>query len=95
MIKTRIRIRRNGMDILRQGVLNAHMVFEEGRRTKSAYGTPFGTIHLEIQTDRYILEEEEGRISVRVCYRLDADGQSLSDCTVSMQITSAQEIETL
>lgn len=43
-----IKISRKGMEVRKKGVVNVHMVFEQGKKNMTYYTTPYGTIEMGI-----------------------------------------------
>ena len=41
-----IKISRKGMEVRKKGVVNVHMVFEQGKKNMTYYTTPYGTIEM-------------------------------------------------
>lgn len=75
------------LEVTKKGTVNVTMRFEQNRKSRTTYHTPFGSILLEIDTRTLeIIPEEEGmRISVN--YVLCADGQPLSECEIQMKMS--------
>ena len=43
-----IKMSPNGVEVRKQGQVNVHMVFEEGKKNKTFYNTPYGTLQMGI-----------------------------------------------
>ena len=43
-----IKISQKGMEVRKKGVVNVHMVFEQGKKNMTYYTTPYGTIEMGI-----------------------------------------------
>lgn len=80
--KNRIKCKDKLVELTRQGLMQTHMVFEEGKKHMTRYVTPYGEILLGIDTRQIILEEQEDNITITVEYVLEADGAYLSDCKI-------------
>ena len=80
--KNRIKCKGNRLELIRQGILNTHMVFEEGKTHMTPYQTPYGQMVLGIVTRSVKLMEREKEIRIEVDYQLEADGQYLSDSRI-------------
>lgn len=74
------------LEVIKNGVISANMVFEENKRNLSVYTTPFGPIHMGITATAYVLREEEKRLSVDVRYVLDMNDAYASDCELHMEV---------
>lgn len=84
--KNRIKFRDNMLELTRQGLLNTHMIFEEGKKHMTAYQTPYGQMLLGIETKKVLIEEQEKVIRVEAEYMLEADGAYLSDSNIVINI---------
>ena len=88
VIKNRIRIREDFMEIRKEGLLRARMVFEKNKKTMTDYDTPFGRFRLVIETKSFELRETEDLIRLQVVYRMEINAQPAADCTVYLQIAA-------
>lgn len=43
-----IKMSPKGMEVRKKGVVNVHMVFEQGKKNMTYYSTPYGTIEMGI-----------------------------------------------
>lgn len=74
------------LEVIKNGVISANMLFEENKKNLSVYMTPFGPIRMGITATAYHLREEEGRLSVDVRYVLDMNDAHASDCELHMEV---------
>lgn len=81
-VRNRIKCKDKLVELTRQGLMQTHMVFEEGQKHVTQYVTPYGEISLGIDTKRIALEEQAHSITITVEYVLEADGAYLSDCKI-------------
>lgn len=79
------------LEVLKKGLVNVHMVFEENKKNMTSYMTPYGNILIGIDTGSIFVEEEEKKIHVEVAYTLEANYQYLADCRIEMNIQSREE----
>ncbi len=84
--KNRIKFRNDLLELNRKGLLETHMVFEEGRTHMTNYVTPYGQLLLGINTKRIQMQEQEKCIVVTVEYRLEADGEYLTDSRIELRV---------
>ncbi len=84
--KNVIKFRENSLDLMRKGLINTHMVFEENKKNMTNYATPYGDILIGIDAERVHLEEEEERIRVDVEYALEINYEHMADCHITMSI---------
>lgn len=88
IVKNTIKIRPEGLDIIKRGSSNVHMVFEKDRKNLSCYATPFGEMMIGINTNDICIAEEEDRLNVRVAYSLDINYQHVSECSIVLDVHS-------
>ena len=81
-----IKMSPNGVEVRKQGQVNVHMVFEEGKKNKTFYNTPYGT--LGISATGLELKESEDGIQMKVDYALDMNEEHVADCYLTVQAQS-------
>ena len=59
-----IKISPKGMEVRKKGVVNVHMVFEQGKKNMTYYTTPYGTIEMGIAATNMNLEENDGSLDM-------------------------------
>ena len=59
IIKNTIKIRPEGLDIIKRGSSSVHMTFEKDRKNLSCYATPFGEMMIGINTNDILIAEDE------------------------------------
>lgn len=87
-IRNTVKISENMMEIRKQGIAMAHMVFEKDKKTLTRYATPVGEMIIEVTTNEIEMKEEEHSLRVRVNYALDINYEHVSDCKIIMDIRS-------
>lgn len=78
----------NGVEVRKQGQVNVHMVFEEGKKNKTFYNTPYGTLQMGISATGLELKESEDGIQMKVDYALDMNEEHVADCYLTVQAQS-------
>lgn len=81
-----IKVSPRGMEVRKKGVVNTHMVFEQGKRTLTDYATPVGTIQMGISATRLSLEEKENSLDIQVEYALDMNESFMANCCLVVQV---------
>lgn len=76
------------VEIIKQGMNNAQMVFEENMKTTSSYETPYGELVVGIDTTKIEINESEEEITISLCYGLDMNYNHVADCSVDLKITA-------
>ena len=77
------------MEVRKQGVINVHMVFEQGKKNMTYYTTPYGTLQMGIAATGMDLQETEDGINMTVDYSLDMNEEHVADCCLSVIAQSA------
>ena len=80
-----IKMSPKGMEVRKKGVVNVHMVFEQGKKNMTYYTTPYGTIEMGIAATNLNLEEKEGGLNMKVDYALDMHQEHVADCYLAIQ----------
>ena len=74
-----------GMEVRKKGVVNVHMVFEQGKKNMTFYTTPYGTIEMGIAATNLDLKENESGLNMKVDYALDMNQGHVADCCLAFQ----------
>ena len=83
-----IKMSPNGVEVRKQGQVNVHMVFEEGKKNKTFYNTPYGTLQMGISATGLELKESEDGIQMKVDYALDMNEAHVAACYLTVQAQS-------
>ena len=87
-IENRLKIGEGSLEVTKKGLIRTHMVFEKGRKTKTPYETPFGSIEMEFATSKVLLQESEEFMDLQVCYSMEMDNVFLADCSIRVNVKS-------
>ncbi len=79
-----MKFRDSYLEVSRKGEINARMIFETNKKTKSYYGTPFGVMNIGISTTSVELHEQEDSIGVTANYALEINDDYIADCRISL-----------
>ena len=71
-----IKISPKGIEVRKKGIVNVHMVFEQGKKNMTYYTTPYGTIEMGIAATNMNLKED---------YALDMNQEHVADCCLAIQ----------
>lgn len=88
-----IKMSSEGVEIRKQGQVNVHMVFEQGKKNKTFYNTPYGTLQMGIAATDLELKESEDDIQMKVDYALDMNEEHVADCYLTVQAQSKDSDE--
>ena len=80
-----IKISPKGIEVRKKGIVNVHMVFEQGKKNMTYYTTPYGTIEMGIAATNMNLKEDESGLNMRVDYALDMNQEHVADCYLAIQ----------
>lgn len=86
--KNKIKISDKTVEIMKNGVTNAHMIFEKNKKNLTYYDTPYGQILVTVNTTELSVSEQEDEIDIVIDYELDINHEPLADCNIRMRITS-------
>lgn len=86
IIKNRIKLSDTGMEIQKKGSVNANMVFQQGKKNTSWYGTPMGNMLAGIEVTDMDVREQENLIEVDVGYELEMNYEKVADSRIHIRI---------
>ena len=81
-----IKISSRGMEVRKKGVVNTHMVFEQGKKNMTYYSTPYGTLQMGIAATNLELMESEENLQMKADYALDMNEEHVADCYLAIQV---------
>lgn len=93
VVRNTIKIHPGCLDIIKKGVTNVHMTFEEDKKNIACYATPFGDMMVGINTSRILIDESEHQLKVKVDYSLDINYEHVSDCNIVVAVQSKDKAE--
>lgn len=88
-----LKISEKQIDIIKKGVNNVHMIFEVNAKNTTLYETPYGDLQIGIYTTLIDIKEEEDKIIIEINYSLDINYSKVSDCQITLKITSKKSIQ--
>ena len=75
-----IKLSPQGVEVRKQGQVNVHMVFEQGKKNMTLYSTPFGTLQMGIAATGLEMMEDMNDEHVADCYlTVQAQSKDLGD----------------
>ena len=83
--KKKKKISPKGIEVRKKGIVNVHMVFEQGKKNMTYYTTPYGTIEMGIAATNMNLKEDESGLNMKVDYALDMNQEHVADCCLAIQ----------
>lgn len=89
IILNTIIVKKNRIEIIKEGMVNSKMIFANNGRFKTMYSTPFGSLEMDIETKLLLIDMNEGEINVYVEYVLYVDGNRSSNSKMRIHIMEA------
>ena len=86
MIKNKVRIANDKLEIMKSGLSNTHMIFEKDKMNITQYETPYGDLLVGTHTKDMQVDVTEEKIHVHVNYALDVNSETVADCNIEMNI---------
>lgn len=86
MIKNKVRIANDKLEIMKSGLSNTHMIFEKDKINITQYETPYGDLVVGTHTKDMQLDVTDEKIDVHVNYALDVNSEKIADCNIVMNI---------
>ena len=86
MIKNKVRIANDKLEIMKSGLSNTHMIFEKDKINITQYETPYGDLLVGTHTKDMQVDVTEEKIHVHVNYALDVNSETVADCNIEMNI---------
>lgn len=88
VIKTRITLQGEWMEVQKKGPASSSMVFEADKKHTSWYNTPFGNLMMGIEVTDMNVVEKENLIEVRVDYGLEVNYDRVADSRIRIRVMS-------
>ena len=86
IIKNRLKLSDSAMEIHKTGPMRTSMVFENGKKNMSWYGTPYGNMLAGIEVTGMDVQESEDLIDVNIDYILEMNYEHVSDAAIHIRI---------
>lgn len=83
-INTLIKVEDEMVQIIKKGIQNSRMIFKAGEVTKSAVGTMYGLMDLDIDTRELLIVVSDDRIKVKLDYALKLQESILNECKMNI-----------
>ena len=88
--RTRIKIKKDRVELSKKGGIAVVMTFVEGEKNISNYRTPFGNLIVGIDTTKISFEEEEERMRLGILYHLNMNYDFVAECNISIDVRSKE-----
>ena len=81
-----VKMSESSMEVRKKGLVNVHMVFQEGKRNMAFYTTPMGTMQLGISATGLGFVRDDSTMEMHVDYSLDLNDQHVADCMINIEV---------
>lgn len=88
--KNILKVKGKSFELTKRGLVNVHMVFEEGQKSMTNYTTPFGDILMGMDTRKVdmVLDDAGDKMQICIEYALEVNYEFLADCQIEIDIVS-------
>ncbi len=85
-----MKISDNMVELIKRGSGSSHLIFEKDKKNYSLYNTGVGSLYLGVDTSdiQMVTSEDQRRIDVKINYSLEINQQKVSECEVSIVVSS-------
>ena len=84
--RTVVKFDQRSAQLTRNGQISSVFVFDEAQHCRSNYTAPLTSFLVDIDTERYLLEEDEQHLRLTIHYRLSVEGSSPAGCQTEIKI---------
>ncbi len=86
--RSMLKVRGKQVELMKKGLIQSNMLFEEGKLHTTEYRTPFGVVPMGVQTKHIRILEEKNALMVQIDYELHANESLMADCAIRIQVKS-------
>lgn len=87
-VRNTIKVGDNTVEIIKNGSVRSHMIFEQEKTNICCYAMPFGQMMVGVNTDDIVIEESPDRLLVEIEYSLEVNYETVSQCHIMIDIRS-------
>ena len=88
-VRNVIKFREREMNLMKRGMVNVYMAFEECKKNITNYLTPYGSLLIGMDTRRVKFTEGDEEIRLQVEYALEVNYEYLADCHIEIRVQPA------
>lgn len=74
------------VSLKKSGAVSWKMIFEQGKKDKSEYETPYGALEIGAETKVVKVWREQEKTSLQLVYTLFIQGEKQADCRLEIEI---------
>lgn len=89
IILNTIIVKKNRIEIIKEGMVNSKMIFANNGKFKTKYSTPFGNLDMETETKLLLIDMNDEEINVYVEYVLYVDEGKASNSKMRIHVVEA------
>ena len=82
-----LKFKEDRVELIKKGLVNVHMIFEENKKNMANYTTPFGDLLIGLETRQIKIEEKEEQIRIEVRYALEMNYEHQADCRICVDVS--------
>lgn len=86
VVKNRISLKGDCMEVQKKGPVNSRMVLERNRKNESWYNTPYGNLMAGTTVTDMKVTEDEDLIDIHVDYELEVNYERIADCSIQIKV---------
>ena len=86
--KCMIKIGDGMVDLSKKGATGVHMSFQQDKKTRTSYQTPYGSMMLGFDARTIRVMEAEDTLHLKLEYDLEVEEEHLAECTLTMKVQS-------
>ena len=87
-VKNLIEIDKGHVDVLKKGMVDTRLSFEEGQKLYSVYQTPFGRMQVGVFTEKMDLKDSPSGMDLTINYRLEINNEHMSENSIHISTQS-------
>ena len=88
---SRIKIKKDVVELTKKGDVNVHMIFEAGKKNLTNYQTAYGTLALGLYTNEISFEEERDCLRLKIKYQLEINYMPMAECEITLEAASKEK----
>lgn len=85
-VKNRLKYKAGCVELVKSGLVNSRMVFEEGKTIMTNYQGPYGQLVMGVNTSAIRITQREDRISIEVDYTLETEKRIVSRSRITIKV---------
>ncbi len=75
------------VSLKKSGMVSWNIVFEQGKKKKSEYGTPYGSLEIGVETKGVRIRKDGKKTSLQLMYALFIQDEKQADCRLEIEIS--------